>query len=59
VAVKVYQIYSLLPAPLQNSLDGLVFLLVLLDYHDDVATLRRGMVETGLMTRMEGIYQRK
>ena len=33
--------------------------LVLLDYHDDVATLRRGLVELGLMTRSEGIYQRK
>lgn len=31
----------------------------LLDFHDDVAALRRGLVETGLMTRSEGIYQRK
>lgn len=33
--------------------------LVLLDFHDDVATLRRGLVEMGLMTRAEGIYLRK
>jgi len=33
--------------------------LVLLDFHDDVAALRRGLVEAGLMTRVEGIYQRK
>ncbi len=33
--------------------------LILLDYHDDVATLRRGLVEVGLMTRAEGVYERK
>jgi ArsR family transcriptional regulator, arsenate/arsenite/antimonite-responsive transcriptional repressor len=33
--------------------------LVLLDYHDDVAALRRGLVETGLMTRAEGVYRKK
>lgn len=33
--------------------------LILLDYHDDVAALRRGLVEAGLMTRAEGIYERK
>jgi biotin operon repressor len=115
-----YQVYSLQPALLKNSLEELVFLLhvdvpgrveedayrkkvlatflrygrltaiptqlkkrqvilekiaeafepgkayserevnrILLDYHDDVATLRRGLIETGLMERAEGIYQRK
>lgn len=33
--------------------------LILLDYHDDVAALRRGLVEAGLMERTEGIYTRK
>lgn len=33
--------------------------LVLLDFHDDVAALRRGLVELGLLTRSAGIYQRK
>jgi hypothetical protein len=32
---------------------------VLLDFHDDVAFLRRGLVEMGLVTRSEGIYRRK
>jgi DNA-binding MarR family transcriptional regulator len=32
---------------------------ILLDFHDDVAALRRGLIEMGLMTRSEGIYQRK
>jgi ArsR family transcriptional regulator, arsenate/arsenite/antimonite-responsive transcriptional repressor len=31
----------------------------LLDFHDDVATLRRGLIESDLMTRAEGVYQRK
>ena len=31
---------------------------ILLDFHDDVATLRRGLVESGLMKRAEGIYER-
>ena len=31
---------------------------LLLDYHEDVATLRRGLIEHGLMRREEGIYQR-
>ena len=31
---------------------------ILLDFHDDVATLRRGLIESGLMKRAEGIYQR-
>jgi hypothetical protein len=31
---------------------------ILLDFHDDVATLRRGLVENGLMKRAEGIYER-
>lgn len=114
-----YQVYSLLPAPLKNSLEELVFMStaglpdrveedayrkkvlstfikygrltripaqlkkfqvilekivesfepgrtyterevnqILLDYHDDVASLRRGMIESGLMKRAEGIYQR-
>lgn len=33
--------------------------LILLDFHDDVAALRRGLIETGLMKRAEGIYERK
>jgi hypothetical protein len=32
---------------------------LLLDFHDDIATLRRGLVDHGLMERQEGIYQRK
>jgi DNA-binding HxlR family transcriptional regulator len=31
---------------------------ILLDYHDDVASLRRGMIEQKLMKRENGIYQR-
>jgi hypothetical protein len=31
---------------------------ILLDVHEDVASLRRGMIEEGLMTRDHGIYQR-
>jgi len=31
---------------------------ILLDVHDDVASLRRGLIEEGLMTRDHGIYQR-
>lgn len=31
---------------------------VLLDFHDDVATLRRGLIEHGLMIRVHGIYRR-
>ena len=31
---------------------------LLLDFHDDVATLRRGLIEHGLMTRSGGIYRR-
>ncbi|RPI87000.1 MAG: DUF2087 domain-containing protein [Chloroflexi bacterium] len=115
-----YQVYSLLPTPLQSALEDLVFMpttglpdrveedayrkkvlstffkygrltgipaqlkkrqvilekiaesfepertyterevnQVLLDYHDDVASLRRGLIEFGLMIRAEGIYQRK
>jgi DNA-binding transcriptional ArsR family regulator len=30
----------------------------LLDFHDDVAALRRGLVEYGLMTRAHGVYRR-
>lgn len=33
--------------------------LILLEFHDDVAALRRGLVESGLMERHEGIYRRK
>lgn len=33
--------------------------LILLEYHDDVAALRRGLVDAGLMTRAAGIYERK
>lgn len=33
--------------------------ITLLDYHDDIATLRRGLIETGLMTREQGIYRKK
>jgi ArsR family transcriptional regulator, arsenate/arsenite/antimonite-responsive transcriptional repressor len=32
--------------------------IILFEYHDDFATLRRGLVEAGLMTRKDGIYQR-
>lgn len=32
---------------------------ILLDFHEDVAALRRGLVETGNLTRSEGIYRRK
>ena len=32
---------------------------ILLDFHEDVATLRRGLVELGLLVRDHGIYQRK
>ncbi len=31
---------------------------VLVEFHDDVATLRRGLIEHGLMTRASGIYRR-
>jgi DNA-binding HxlR family transcriptional regulator len=31
----------------------------LLDFHDDVATLRRGLIAHKLMTREKGIYQRR
>ncbi|MBN2472301.1 MAG: DUF2087 domain-containing protein [Anaerolineae bacterium] len=31
---------------------------VLLDFHDDVATLRRGLIEHGLMVRVHGVYHR-
>lgn len=31
---------------------------ILLDVHEDVASLRRGMIEEGLMIRDHGIYQR-
>lgn len=30
----------------------------LLDFHEDVAGLRRGLIEHGLMTRQKGIYRR-
>lgn len=33
--------------------------IILLDFNDDVATLRRGLVENGLLTRKDNIYQRK
>lgn len=32
--------------------------ILLSEYHDDFATLRRGFIEAGLMTRKDGIYQR-
>jgi len=32
--------------------------LVLLDFNDDIATLRRGLVEHKLMRREQGIYRR-
>lgn len=31
---------------------------LLLDFHDDVATLRRGLIEMHLMTRSDGVYRR-
>lgn len=31
---------------------------VLVEFHDDVATLRRGLIEHGLMTRANSIYRR-
>jgi ArsR family transcriptional regulator len=33
--------------------------LILLDFHEDVAALRRGLVEQGLMAREKGFYSRK
>jgi ArsR family transcriptional regulator, arsenate/arsenite/antimonite-responsive transcriptional repressor len=32
---------------------------ILLDFHEDVATLRRGLIAMGLMTREKGIYRRQ
>jgi hypothetical protein len=32
--------------------------LILLDFNEDVATLRRGMISHGFMTRDKGIYRR-
>jgi hypothetical protein len=32
---------------------------ILLDFHDDVASLRRGLISNGLMEREKGIYRRK
>ncbi|MFZ6026570.1 MAG: metalloregulator ArsR/SmtB family transcription factor [Chloroflexota bacterium] len=32
--------------------------ILLLDFHDDVASLRRGLIETGLMERQQGIYRK-
>lgn len=32
---------------------------ILVEFHDDVASLRRGMIELGLMERSAGIYKRK
>ena len=32
---------------------------LLLEFHDDVAALRRGMIEMGLMTRERGVYRRE
>lgn len=31
---------------------------ILVEFHDDVATLRRGLVDQGLMERAEGVYRR-
>lgn len=31
---------------------------ILLEFHDDVASLRRGMIEYDMMTRAKGIYRR-
>ena len=33
--------------------------IILLDFHDDVASLRRGLIEHGLMERDHGLYWRK
>lgn len=33
--------------------------IILLDFHDDVAALRRGLVEARLLTREKGIYERR
>ncbi len=33
--------------------------IILLDFSDDVATLRRGLISQGLMTRAKGIYRKK
>lgn len=33
--------------------------IILLDFNDDVAALRRGLVETGLLTRDHNVYQKK
>jgi hypothetical protein len=33
--------------------------ILLLDFHDDVAALRRGLVEAKLMTRAQGVYERR
>ena len=33
--------------------------IILLDFHDDVASLRRGLIEQGLLERAKGIYRRK
>jgi DNA-binding HxlR family transcriptional regulator len=32
--------------------------LILLDFHEDIASLRRGLISAGLMTRHKGIYRR-
>ncbi|MBN2550040.1 MAG: DUF2087 domain-containing protein [Anaerolineales bacterium] len=32
---------------------------ILLDFHEDVAALRRGLVELGLLERQQGVYQRE
>ena len=32
---------------------------ILLDFHDDVASLRRGLIELGLLERARGVYRRK
>jgi ArsR family transcriptional regulator len=32
--------------------------IILLDFHEDVAALRRGLIEMGLMTREHGIYRK-
>jgi hypothetical protein len=32
--------------------------LILLDFHDDVASLRRALIANGLMEREKGIYRR-
>lgn len=31
---------------------------ILVEFHDDVAALRRGLIEHGLMERTEGVYRR-